>query len=114
VEITEATPATLAKWPLWTWFAYPALAIAIGGGLGWAVAVLRQTHEPSPPIAATAEPVVATPVPPPSAASHEVTPPAPPEIEIAPDPVRAAVTPKSKGRAKPTKRCNVYDHMDGC
>ncbi|HEY3804909.1 MAG TPA: hypothetical protein VGL61_19995 [Kofleriaceae bacterium] len=112
MEITEATPATLAKWPLWTWFAYPALAIAIGGGLGWAVAVVRQAHEPSPPIQATAEPVVATPAP--SAPSHEVAPPPPPEIEISPEPMRAAVTPKPKGRAKPAKRCNVYDHMDGC
>jgi hypothetical protein len=111
VEISE-TPTPDAKWPLWTWFAYPALAIAIGGGLGYAVASVRQAAEPRQPIHAAAEPVVAAPRPsaPPSPA---VAPPSP-EIEISPDPVN--VTPKPKGKAKPVKstRCNVYDHMNGC
>jgi hypothetical protein len=113
VEISEATPVPYAKWPLWTWFAYPALAIAIGGGLGYIVAAARQPPEPTQPIPATAEPVVAAPQP--------IIPGANPEIEMTPEPIKAAsnglaprVTPKPKGKAKPTKRCDVYDHMNGC
>jgi hypothetical protein len=111
VEISDATPVTLARWPLWTWFAYPALAIAIGGGLGYAVAAARQRRDPAPlvHVTTTAEPVAA---PQPSAPSPEVAPPSP-EIELPADSVRA-VTPKLKGKPKPTKRCNVYDHMNGC
>jgi hypothetical protein len=113
VEISDAEPMPDARWPLWTWFAYPALAIAIGGGLGYFVAVARQQTEPRPAVHATAEPVVAAPQP--SSARPEVAP-ASPEIEISLDPVKAGVTPKPKGKSKPTKttRCNVYDHMNGC
>jgi hypothetical protein len=115
VEISEATPMPVTKWPLWTWFAYPALAIAIGGGLGYVVADLRQ----APEIHATTTPVVAAPQP---SASPDVAAPSP-EIEVDPEPVKAAstalaprVTPKPKGKPKPTKstRCDVYDHMNGC
>jgi hypothetical protein len=117
VEISEATPVPEAKWPLWTWFAYPALAIAIGGGLGYGVAVVRQ-QEPTRPIHATAEPIVAAPQP--TTPRTQVTPPSP-EIEF--DPVKTAgnglaprATPKPQAKSKPTKstRCNVYDHMNGC
>jgi hypothetical protein len=107
VEISEATQVPLAKWPLWTWFAYPALAIAIGGGLGIAVANIRQHREPRPVhTAATIEPIVAAPQPSIAAPS--------PEIEIDPDPIKA-VAPRQKTK-KPVKsaRCNVYDHMNGC
>jgi hypothetical protein len=120
VELSDATPVEDAKWPLWTWFAYPALAIAIGGGLGYFVAVLRQSRQPTPVMV---EAVVAAPQPP-NAPTAEVAPPPSPEIEIEPDPVKAAndglaprVAPKAKGKQpKPIKgsRCNVYDHMNGC
>ncbi len=108
-----------AKWRLWTWFAYPALAIAIGGGSGYVVALARQEAEPTQPIHATAEPIVAAPQP--STRSADVAPPTP-EIEIPAESVKATSdglaprTPKPKGKPKPTKstRCNVYDHMNGC
>jgi hypothetical protein len=115
VEISEATSVPYAKWPLWTWFAYPALAIAIGGGLGYVTAIARQQPAARQPVHATAEPVVAAPQP--------TTPSTSPEIEMTPDPVKAAsdglaprVAPKLKGKPKPTKntRCDVYDHMNGC
>ena len=112
MEISEATQVPLAKWPLWTWFAYPALAIIIGGGLGYFVAVVRQ-HKSAH---ATAETIVAAPQP--IAPSPEVAAPSAPEIEMEPTKLATdpAIAPKSKAKPKPaaTKRCNVYDHMNGC
>ncbi len=103
-----------AKWPLWTWFAYPALAIAIGGGLGYVVAIARQAPEPRPPVHATAEPIVAAPQP--------TIPGSSPEIEMSPEPIKAAsdgvaprVTPRPRSKPKTKNpRCDVYDHMNGC
>jgi hypothetical protein len=121
VEISEVTQVPLAKWPLWTWIAYPALAIIIGGGLGYFVAVVRQNRARQS-VHATAEAVVAAPQPSAPSPPVDVAPPSP-EIEIEPEPVKTAndglaprLAPKSKAKpksAKPT-RCNVYDHMNGC
>jgi hypothetical protein len=127
LEITDTTPVADTKWPRWAWFVYPALAIAIGGGLGAVVGFARQETEPRRQTHATVKPIVAAPQP-------SVAPAAPsPEIEIQPievppfeveaDPVKAATggsapraTAKPKVKAKPTKStpCNVYDHMNGC
>jgi hypothetical protein len=126
VEISETTPVAEPRWPLWAWFAYPALAIAIGGGLGYVVALAREESavtQPAPPD----KRVVAAPQP--SAPRADVEPsspavdPASAEIEIEPDPVKAVddgAAPrnvrKAKAKPKPTKStpCNVYDHMNGC
>jgi hypothetical protein len=122
VVTTHTARLAEAKWPRWAWFVYPALAIAIGGGLGAIVGFARQEYEPRParaavvkPVIATPQPVVATPAP-----IADSTP--PPEIEVEPaltikasDPA-PRLAPKPKARPKPTKStsCNVYDHMSGC
>jgi len=126
VEITETAPVE-AKWPRWAWFVYPALAIAIGGGLGYVVAIARQETEPRRAMHSTpkrtAAPIAAAPQP-------SVEPPAPsPEIElqpdeVQPDPVKTTgeapgprVSPRPKVKLKPAAKrtpCNVYDHMNGC
>jgi len=126
VEITETAPVE-AKWPRWAWFAYPALAIFIGGGLGYIVAIARQETEPRRAIHSTAKRVVAAPAP--AAAQPSVTPVPSAELEVQPDdvqpdPVKAGgdataprVTPKPKAKTKPAVKrtqCNVYDHMNGC
>jgi outer membrane biosynthesis protein TonB len=125
VEITETAPVE-AKWARWAWFVYPALAIFIGGGLGYIVAIARQETEPRRAIRSAVKPVVAAPVA--AAPKPSVTPVPSAEIEVQPDdvqpdPVKAAdgqaprVAPKPKAKPKPAAKrtqCNVYDHMNGC
>ena len=101
-------------WPRWAWIVYPALAISLGGGLGYVVGTRESAAEPAQAVAPAppVQPIVVTPAPEPA--------PTPlPEIEITPDPakpvtVRRPAPPPRPKKAKPSKPCNDYDHMDGC
>jgi hypothetical protein len=119
--MTETSPVD-AKWPRWAWFVYPALAISIGGGLGYVVANAREP-ELQRVIHSTAKPVVAAPTITPVAAPQPDPPSPDPEIEVQPETVKAATAgpaprtmPKPKAKPKPAKStpCNIYDHMNGC
>ena len=117
VTTNETSPAVETKWPRWAWFVLPALAIALGGGLGYVVgtrdAESAPGAAPATPQPAAVQPIVEAP----AAAQPDR------EIEMpetarptVPGTVRRppVVRPKQKPKPTKTRPCNVYDHMDGC
>jgi hypothetical protein len=120
VEITDTTQIAETKWPLWAWFVGAVFAIVIGGGLGnW----VGSRNESAPPQASqpTVTPIVETHAPAALSKSAHGTAQPDPEIEIEPRSVSPAAgptvrrtTPKQKPTPSKSRRCNVYDHMDGC
>ena len=131
MDLTETTSAVEPKWPRWAWFVFPALAITIGGSLGYVVAIRESAEASAAPIAAnpppsqlTVRPIVETPdpVPPAPPPPSETGDPAP-AMTLEPEPAAAAtagtvhhvpIRPRQKAKPPKTAPCNVYDHMNGC
>jgi outer membrane biosynthesis protein TonB len=126
VDITDTTQFAETKWPLWAWCVGAAFAIVIGGGLGnWVGSRNAESAQAEPQAQGQASQPTVTPiVEPPQTTTGNVadrTAQPDPQIEIEPQSVRPAAAPavrRATTKQKPTpsksRRCNVYDHMDGC
>ena len=123
MDITDTTQIAEAKWPLWAWCVGAAFAIVIGGGLGNWVGSRNAESTQAQASQLTVTPIIEAPAPATTSNVADRTAQPDPQIEIEPQSVRPSaasaapavrrVTPKQK--PTPSKRrCNVYDHMDGC
>jgi hypothetical protein len=123
VDITDTTQFAETKWPLWAWCVGAAVAIVIGGGLGnWVGSRnAESTQAQAPANQPTVTPIIEAPTPTATSNVADRTAQPDPQIEIEPQSVRPAAapavrraTPKQKLPPSKSRRCNVYDHMDGC